>query len=345
MRSADIDSPGQGRASPLRIALLVPCRNEAATVAAVVAAFRESLPAAHCHVFDNRSDDATAVLAREAGATVHPVGLRGKGNVVRRAFADIEADVYVMVDGDATYDADAAPVLVERLLADGLDMVVGARVDQDPAAYRAGHRFGNRLLTGCVARLFGDSFDDMLSGYRVFSRRYVKSFPAHAAGFEIETELAVHALQLRMPVAELPTAYGARPEGSASKLNTYRDGVRILATIARLFKAERPLLFFSIGAGASLLLSVLLAVPLLLTYLETGLVPRFPTAILCSALALLSALLLACGLILDTVTRGRIEAKRLAYLAIPATRGALPQASTTPAGLPVAGTVAPDGRG
>lgn len=323
MRVADTDAR-EGGAPRLRIALLVPCRNEAATVAAVVAAFRESLPAAHCHVFDNRSDDATADRARAAGATVHPVALRGKGNVVRRAFADIEADVYVMVDGDATYDAPAAPALVERLLADGLDMVVGARVDQDPAAYRAGHRFGNRLLTGCVARLFGDSFEDMLSGYRVFSRRYVKSFPAHAAGFEIETELAVHALQLRMPVAEMPTAYGARPEGSASKLNTYRDGARILGTIARLFKAERPLLFFSLGAAASLLMSLVLAVPLLLTYLETGLVPRFPTAILCSALVLLSAVLLACGLILDTVTRGRIEAKRLAYLAIPATRGVLP---------------------
>ncbi len=194
---------------------------------------------------------------------------------------------------------------------------------RDPAAYRAGHRFGNRLLTGCVARLFGDSFEDMLSGYRVFSRRYVKSFPAHAAGFEIETELAVHALQLRMPVAEMPTAYGARPEGSASKLNTYRDGARILATIVRLFKTERPLLFFSLGAGATLLLSLLLAVPLLATWLDTGLVPRLPTAVLCSALVLLSALLLACGLILDTVTRGRVEAKRLAYLAIPATRGVM----------------------
>lgn len=312
-----------GPAGPLQVALLVPCHNEAATVAAVVAAFRANLPAADCHVFDNRSDDGTGAIAQAAGAQVHAVALRGKGNVIRRAFADIEADVYVMVDGDATYDAAAAPALVRRLLDEGLDMVVGARVDQDPAAYRAGHRFGNRLLTRCVGLLFGDSFDDMLSGYRVFSRRYVKSFPAHAAGFEIETELAVHALQLRMPVAEMPTAYGARPEGSTSKLNTYRDGARILATIVRLFKAERPLLFFSLGAGASLLLSVLLAIPLFATYLETGLVPRFPTAILCSALVLLSAVLLACGLVLDTVTRGRIEAKRLAYLAIPATRGRL----------------------
>lgn len=325
MRSGDIGG-GQGDQAgrPLQVALLVPCRNEEATVAAVVAGFRASLPAARCHVFDNRSSDATAAVARAAGAEVHPVALRGKGNVVRRAFADIEADVYVMVDGDATYDAAAAPRLVRRLLDDGLDMVVGARVDQDRAAYRAGHRFGNRLLTGCVGLLFGDTFQDMLSGYRVFSRRYAKSFPAHAAGFEIETELAVHALQLRMPVAEMPTAYGARPEGSTSKLNTYRDGARILGTIARLFKSERPLLFFSIAAAAALLLSLLLAAPLLVTWLETGLVPRFPTAILCAALALLSALALACGLILDTVTRGRIEAKRLAYLAIPATRGAVP---------------------
>ena len=311
------------RAAPLRIALLVPCRNEAATVAAVVADFTTSLPQARCHVFDNASDDGTAAIARVAGAQVHPVALRGKGNVIRRAFADVEADVYLMVDGDATYEAGAAPALVRRLLDEGLDMVVGARVDRERAAYRAGHRFGNRLLTRCAGLLFGDSFDDMLSGYRVFSRRYVKSFPAHAAGFEIETELAVHALQLRMPVAEVPTAYGVRPEGSASKLNTWRDGLRILGTIVRLFKAERPLLFFSLLSAASLALALVLAAPLLVTYAQTGLVPRFPTAILCSALALLSALALACGLILDTVTRGRTEAKRLAYLAIPATRGTL----------------------
>lgn len=318
-----MDQPSAG-AGTLRVALLVPCRNEAATVAEVVAAFRRSLPQAQCHVLDNASDDGTAELARQAGAVVHPVPLRGKGNVVRRAFADIEADVYVMVDGDATYDAEAAPRLVRRLLEEGLDMVVGARVDQDPAAYRAGHRSGNRLLTRCVGLLFGNSFQDMLSGYRVFSRRYVKSFPAHAAGFEIETELAVHALQLRMPVAEVPTRYFARPEGSTSKLNTWRDGARILATILRLFKAERPLLFFSIIAAASMLLSLVLAVPLLLTFLETGLVPRLPTAVLCSGLALLAALALACGLILDTVTRGRVEAKRLAYLAIPRTQGTVP---------------------
>ncbi len=310
--------PSDRPAAAPRIAVLVPCHNEAATIGRVVADFATHLPGAQVHVFDNNSSDATIARARAAGAVVREVALQGKGNVVRRLFADIEADVYVLVDGDATYDAAMAPALVERLLRDGLDMVVGARRSDEAAAYRAGHRTGNVLLTRCVGFLFGRSFDDMLSGYRVFSRRYVKSFPAHAAGFETETELAVHALQLRMPVAEVDTAYGARPEGSQSKLRTWHDGTRILLTILRLFKAERPLLFFSLGFGACVLLALALAVPLLLTYAQTGLVPRFPTAILCSALVLLGVLLLACGLILDTVTRGRIEAKRLAYLAIPA---------------------------
>ncbi len=301
----------------LRVAVVVPCHNEAATIAKVVGDFAVALPDAAIHVFDNNSRDATAAQARAAGAQVHAVGLQGKGNVVRRAFADVEADIYVMVDGDDTYDASAAPALVERLLAEGLDMVVGARRDQAQAAYRPGHRVGNVLLTRCAGLLFGRSFDDMLSGYRVFSRRYVKSFAAHAQGFETETELAVHALQLRMPVAEVATAYGVRPEGSQSKLNTWRDGWRILMTIVKLFKAERPLLFFSVGFAACVLTSLGLAVPLLETYVQTGLVPRFPTAILCVALMLLGFLLLACGLILDTVTRGRIEAKHLAYLSVP----------------------------
>ncbi len=301
-----------------RIAVLVPCYNEAATVARVVGDFARHLPGADIIVLDNNSRDGTAGVARAAGARVIEVPLQGKGNVVRRGFADIDADVYVLVDGDDTYEAAAAPRLVRRLLDDGLDMVVGARRDQEKAAYRPGHRIGNVLLTRCAGILFGNSFDDMLSGYRVFSRRYVRSFAAHARGFEIETELAVHALQLRMPVAEVDTAYGVRPEGSESKLSTWRDGWRILRTIAKLFKSERPLLFFSIGGIASMLLSVVLAVPLLVTYLETGLVPRFPTAVLCAALALMGFLLLACGLILDTVTRGRIEAKHMAYLAIPA---------------------------
>lgn len=301
-----------------RIAVLVPCYNEAATVARVVGDFARHLPGADIIVLDNNSRDGTAGVARAAGARVIEVQLQGKGNVVRRGFADIDADVYVLVDGDDTYEAAAAPRLVRRLLDDGLDMVVGARRDQEKAAYRPGHRIGNVLLTRCAGILFGNSFDDMLSGYRVFSRRYVRSFAAHARGFEIETELAVHALQLRMPVAEVDTAYGVRPEGSESKLSTWRDGWRILRTIAKLFKSERPLLFFSIGGIASMVLSVVLAVPLLVTYLETGLVPRFPTAVLCAALALMGFLLLACGLILDTVTRGRIEAKHMAYLAVAA---------------------------
>lgn len=315
-----------------RIAVLVPCHNEAATIGQVVAAFAAHLPTASIHVFDNNSSDATIAIARAAGAQVREVASQGKGNVVRRLFADVDADVYVLVDGDATYDAAMAPALIERLLRDGLDMVVGARRSDEVAAYRAGHRAGNVLLTRCVSFLFGRSFDDMLSGYRVFSRRYVKSFPAHAAGFETETELAVHALQLRMPVAEVATAYGARPQGSQSKLRTWHDGTRILLTILRLFKAERPLLFFSLGFGACVLLALGLAVPLVLTYVHTGLVPRFPTAILCSALVLLGFLLLACGLILDTVTRGRIEAKRLAYLAIPALPLGAPEASSAAEG-------------
>lgn len=301
-----------------RIAVLVPCYNEAATVAKVVGDFARHLPGADIVVLDNSSRDGTAAAARAAGARVLEVPLQGKGNVVRRGFADIDADIYVLVDGDDTYEAAAAPRLVQRLLDDGLDMVVGARRDQQKAAYRPGHRLGNVLLTRCAGMLFGNSFDDMLSGYRVFSRRYVRSFAAHARGFEIETELAVHALQLRMPVAEMDTAYGVRPHGSESKLSTWRDGWRILRTIAKLFKSERPLLFFSIGCVASIVLSLVLAAPLLATYLETGLVPRFPTAILCVALTLVGFVLLACGLILDTVTRGRIEAKHMAYLAVPA---------------------------
>lgn len=301
-----------------RVAVLIPCYNEAATIDTVIARFRASLPHAVIHVFDNNSSDRTADIARAAGASVHRVSLQGKGNVARRMFADVEADVYLMVDGDDTYDAAAAPMLVAKLLDERLDMVVGARCSDERAAYRPGHRFGNVLLTRCAGLLFGRSFNDMLSGYRAFSRRYAKSFPAHSSGFDIETELAVHALQLRMPVAEVDTEYGARPEGSTSKLNTYRDGLRILWRIVRLWKSERPLLFFALGAAACVALSVLLALPLVETYLHTGLVPRFPTAILCAALMVLAGLFGACGLILDTVTRGRIELKHMAYLAVPA---------------------------
>lgn len=302
-----------------RVALIVPCYNEARAIQAVIGDFKRAIPNLICYVFDNNSSDKTADVARAAGAQVRHVKLKGKGNVVRRMFADVDADIYVMVDGDATYDATAAPRLIQILIEGDLDMVVGSRVSDQVAAYRPGHRFGNKILTGFVSFIFGRAFDDMLSGYRVFSRRFAKSFPAHSQGFEIETELAVHALELRMPVAEVATAYGSRLDGSVSKLSTYRDGVRIVLTIFKLFKAEKPLTFFSIGFLSCLLLAMGLAVPLVVTYLETGLVPRFPTAILCSGLVVLGFLLLVCGLVLDTVTLGRIEAKRLAYLQIPAT--------------------------
>ncbi|SAK76415.1 Undecaprenyl-phosphate mannosyltransferase [Caballeronia temeraria] len=300
-----------------RIAVIIPCYNEAKSIGKVVADFRQSLPDADIHVFDNNSTDGTAEIARRAGAHVRGVSLQGKGNVIRRMFADVEADVYVMVDGDDTYDASVAPKLIDALVNDGLDMVVGCRVTDEAAAYRPGHRFGNAMLTGFAASIFGRTFRDMLSGYRVFSRRYVKSFSAHAKGFETETELAVHALELRMPVVEIDTIYGSRPEGSESKLNTYRDGFRILMTILRLFKLERPLAFFSICFALMLLLSIVLAVPVFETYFATGLVPRLPTALLCAALALLGFLFLVCGLVLDTVTKGRLEVKRFAYLATP----------------------------
>lgn len=300
-----------------RIAVTIPCYNEAATIAQVVAGFRQSLPAADIYVFDNNSTDGTAEVAAGAGALVRRVALQGKGNVIRRMFADVDADVYVMVDGDGTYDATLAPDLVATLLADGLDMVVGCRVSNEVEAYRPGHRFGNAMLTGFAATIFGRTFRDMLSGYRVFSRRYVKSFSAHAKGFETETELAVHALELRMPVAEVDTVYGSRPEGSVSKLNTYSDGFRILMTILRLFKLERPLAFFSICFASCLLLAIVLAIPIFETYFMTGLVPRLPTALLCAALSLMGFMFLVCGLVLDTVTKGRLEAKRFAYLSVP----------------------------
>ncbi|WP_454824736.1 glycosyltransferase family 2 protein [Paraburkholderia xenovorans] len=300
------------------VAVVIPCFNEAATIATVIRDFRRALPEASIIAFDNNSTDDTARVAREAGAEVIEVPLQGKGNVVRRMFADVEADVYVMVDGDATYDASVAPALICKLVAGRLDMVVGSRVTDEQAAYRLGHRFGNVMLTQCVAAIFGRTFKDMLSGYRIFSRRYAKSFPAHASGFETETELTVHSLSMRMPVAELPTRYISRPEGSESKLNTYRDGFRILLTIFKLVKNEKPFAFFTVGFAICALLSILLSIPLFRTYVETGLVPRLPTALLSTALMLLGAILLICGLVLDIVTRGRIEVKRLVYLSIPA---------------------------
>lgn len=298
------------------IAVLIPAYNEATTIGDVVRSFRVALPHARIYVYDNNSFDNTAKLARDAGAIVRREPLQGKGHVVRRMFADIEADVYVMVDGDATYDAAAAPRLVSRLIETQADMVVGARITEEKAAYRAGHKFGNRMLTGLVAWIFGDRFTDMLSGYRAFSRRFVKSFPALASGFETETELTVHALELDMITAEIQTAYGARPEGSVSKLSTIRDGFRILGTIGRLMRDERPLLFFGALSGLILLAALALGAPVIGEYLATGLVPRFPTAFLCGTLAILAGISLVSGIILETVALGRREMKRLAYNSI-----------------------------
>ena len=300
------------------IAVLLPCYNEEAAIGATVAGFRAALPDATIFVYDNNSADRTMEVAVAAGAIVRRERVQGKGAVVRRMFADVDADVYVMADGDATYDAASAPALVARLLDEQLDMVVGARVSQADAAYRRGHRFGNALLTGMLARLFGRSFTDILSGYRVFSRRFVKSYPALSTGFEIETDISVHALELRMPVAEVETPYFERPEGSTSKLSTYRDGWRILTTILTLYRLERPLLYFGLIGVALAAAAVVLGIPLALTYARTGLVPRFPTAIAATGLVILAALSFTAGLILDTVVRGRREVRRLAYLAYPA---------------------------
>jgi len=312
------DHPPAPRPDQPRVAILIPCHNEAAAIGDVIAAFRAALPDATVYVYDNASTDGTAEVARAAGAVVRLEPLRGKGNVVRRMFADIEAEVYVLVDGDATYDAASAPRLVSTLIENQLDMVCARRVTDIEAAYRPGHRVGNRLLTGLVGSIFGARFHDMLSGYRAFSRRFVKSFPALAQGFEIETELTVHALELRMPVAEIDTPYRDRLAGSESKLRTYRDGFRILGTILRLVKEERPLPFFSALFGVLFLLSLSLAVPIFATYFQTGLVPRMPTAVLATGTMLLAFLSLACGLVLDTVTLGRREMKRMRYLEIPA---------------------------
>lgn len=302
----------------LRIAVILPCYNEEAAIVETIAGFRAALPAATIYVYDNNSRDRTVELARGCGVVVRSERQQGKGNVVRRMFADVDADIYVMADGDLTYDPKAAPAMVQMLLDEQYDMVVGTRQHEAAEAYRGGHVIGNRLFTSLLARLFGRSFTDIFSGYRVFSRRFVKSFPVLSEGFEIETEMSVHALELRMPVGEVETAYGARPEGSTSKLSTYRDGWRILKTIGTLYRIERPVLFYG-GIGALLMLAaIILAVPLLLTYLATGLVPRFPTAILVTGMVVIAVLSFFAGLILDTVTRGRREMRRLAYLAHPA---------------------------
>ena len=300
-----------------RTVVLIPCHNEQATIAKVIADCRAALPSADIYVFDNNSSDDTAPSALSAGAFVQRVRLQGKGNVLRRMFADIEADYYVLIDGDDTYDAESAPKLIETLQGGSLDMVVGVRSPAGPSAYRTGHAFGNRLLTGVLSRLFGRTCTDILSGYRAFSRRFVKSFPVFSSGFEIETELTVHALEMSMPIAEVVTPYKERPVGSTSKLRTYSDGSRILFTILHLYSIERPMAFYGGIALVFALTSVILAGPILQTYIETGLVPRFPTAILATGMMLLAALSLFAGLILASVTRGRHELKALFYLQQP----------------------------
>ena len=301
----------------LRIAVLVPCYNEQAAVATVVSDFRKALPSAQVYVYDNNSRDRTAEIAREAGAEVRSERRRGKGHVVRRMFADVDADVYVLVDGDATYDAPSAQRMIDKLLTEHLDMVVGLRMAGEEAAYRPWHRTGNFMLTSLLSSVFGQAFKDILSGYRVFSRRFVKSFPVLSDGFEIETELTVYALELAMPVAEIETPYYARPEGSVSKLNTWRDGFRILGTILRLYRSEKPLRFFTFLGLFLALVAIGLAIPLAITYLEEGVVPRVPTAILSTGLMIVAVLSVSSGLVLDTVTRGRREMKLLNYLSQP----------------------------
>ena len=312
--SATAHAPATAGVVP-RVAVLLPCFNEAVAIGDCVRAFRAALPDALIYVYDNNSSDGTAEAARAAGALVRSEPLQGKGNVVRRMFADIDADIYVMADGDNTYDAPSAPAMIERLRAENLDMLVGSRkASYANATYRRGHRTGNAIITWFVGFLFGNRFSDMLSGYRVFSRRFVKTFPALSAGFDIETELTVHALSISIPSAEIETPYAARPPGSTSKLNTWRDGFRILRAIVNLFRDERPLAFFSLLAAAFAATSVATSIPVFVTYFETGLVPRLPTALLAASLMLLAFLSLVSGLILDTVSQGRRENKRLHYL-------------------------------
>ena len=299
-----------------RIAVIVPCFNEATTIAKVIEDFRRVLPDARIAVFDNNSTDGTASVARAAHADVYFEPRRGKGNVVRRMFAEIDADVYLMVDGDGTYDAEAAPDLVSLVLDDRVDMAIGARRNVTQDAHRPGHAFGNRLFNRIFAKMFGQAYADIFSGYRAFSRRFVKSFPALSSGFEIETELSVHASQMRLPVAEIETAYSKRPAGSHSKLRSVRDGIRILHAFVFLLKETRPILFFGWIATAVASMAAALAYPLIDTYLATGLVPRQPTAILVMGLTVVSSLLAVCGIILDSLTRARVEQKRILYLAV-----------------------------
>jgi len=303
------------------IAVILPCYNEEAAIGKTVRDFRAALPTAKVYVYDNNSTDRTVDAARDAGAIVRSEMRQGKGNVMRRMFADVEADIYVLADGDDTYDASVAPALIKKLVEEGLDIITGRRVHSDAAAYRAGHLWGNRMLTGLTAVMFNVKLGDMLSGYRVMSRRFVKSFPFTAEGFGIETELTVHAVRLLMPMAEVDTAYKERPVGSVSKLSTYRDGFKILFTIAQMLREERPLLFFATIAVLFAAVSVAFGTSIVIEFARTGLVPRLPTAILATGLMLVAFLSLMSGLILDTVTRGRWANKRLAYLSMRGPQG------------------------
>jgi Glycosyl transferase family 2 len=316
--------PGDPRYAGLEVAVLVPCHNEAASIDSVVADFTASLPGATVYVYDNNSSDRTVEVAQAASAVVRHETMQGKGNVVRRMFADVDADVYILVDGDNTYEAAAAPGMVRLLVDSQLDMVTATRVTDQATAYRRGHRSGNVLLTGIVRWIFGNRITDMLSGYRVFSRRFVKSFPALASGFETETEFTIHALELRMPIGEVAARYRERPPGSTSKLRTYSDGARILFTILKLVKEERPLQFFSVAGAVLLAGGIAFGLPVVIEYFHTGLVPRLPTALLATGLVLLSFLSGAAGLILDSVARGRKEFKRLIYLGYPPPGARLP---------------------
>jgi len=305
----------QDKSDIRKIAVLLPCYNEGLSIRKVVEDFRKELPEATIYVYDNRSSDNTQDEARAAGAVVRTEQWPGKGNVVRRMFSDIDADIYLMADGDGTYDSSDAPQMIQRLLDENLDMVVGTRRNVYKNAHRMGHGLGNRLFNRMYRSLFGPLFNDIFSGYRVFSRRFVKSFPAISSGFEIETEMSVHASQLRMPIAEIATDYGARQEGSVSKLRTVRDALRIMFTFLILFKEIRPARFFGVLSIVLFVTAIILALPLLFTYLETGLVPRFPTAILATGLVLMAGIFTISGLILDSVARGRLEQKRMWYVA------------------------------
>ena len=308
------DNSANRRARFEQVAVVLPCLNEAAAIAGVIAAFKSALPGAAIYVIDNGSVDATSELARIAGAYVITEKKKGKGNAVRRAFAGIDAEVYVVADGDGTYDATEAPRLVDMLARMRLDMVVGARRKIDPGAYREGHEFGNRLFNRVLRAFFGSAFEDVFSGYRVLSRRFVNSFPALSDGFEIETEMAVHALMLRMPVTEIFCDYRSRVQGSQSKLKTYRDGLKIAWSILQLLRQHRPLLFFSVISGALIGFSAALFYPILMTYLDTGLVPRFPTLLVSLSFAIVASLMMTCGMILDTTIRTQLEIRRLVYL-------------------------------